>query len=100
MRGCYRAVLFKHEGREAPPDPECFETNKFQVAASIVFHAAIDPAVVTYPPVVLTSEMVPVYANASPPLDDVNRQLLNFIEVYEQNGSGWVVSNFVCLQLT
>ena len=33
--------------------------------------------------------MVVVYADA-PPLNDVNRQLLNFIEVYEQNGSGWV----------
>ena len=33
--------------------------------------------------------MVAVYADA-PPLNDVDRQLLNFIEVYEQNGSGWV----------
>ena len=47
----------------------------------------------------LTSEMVAVYADA-PPLDDVNRQLLNFIEVYEQNGSGWVFSKFVSLQLS
>ena len=43
--------------------------------------------------------MVAVYADA-PPLNDVNRQLLNFIEVYEQNGSGWVFSNFVSLQLS
>ena len=57
---------------------------KFQVAVSIVFHKAVDPA---------------VYANV-PPLNDVNRQLLNFIEVYEQNGSGWGFSNFVSLQLS
>ena len=57
------------------------------------------PAVVTQPPVVLTSEMVAVYADA-PPLNDVNRQLLNFLEVYGHNGSGWVLSNFVSLQLT
>ena len=63
--------------------------DKFQIAVSIVFHKAVDPAVVTQPPVTLTSEMVAVYADA-PPLNDVNRQLLNFIEVYEQNGSGWV----------
>ena len=44
--------------------------------------------------------MVDVYADAFPPLEDVNRQLLNFIEVYEQNRSGWVFSNFVSLQLT
>ena len=42
--------------------------------------------------------MVAVYADA--PLNDVNRQLLNFIEVYEQNGSGWIFSNFVTLQLS
>ena len=37
----------------------------------------------------LASEMVAVY-----------RQLLNFMEVYEHNGSGWVFSNFASLQLT
>ena len=69
---------------------------KFQVAFSIVFHKAVDPAVVTQPPGTLTSEVVAVYGDA-PPLNDVNRQLLNFIEVYEQNGSGRVFSNFVSL---
>ena len=73
---------------------------KFQVAVSIVFHNAFDSTVVTHPPVVLTSEMIAVYTDASPPLVDVNRQLLNFIEVYEQNGSGWMFSNSVSLQLT
>ena len=72
---------------------------KFQIAVSIVFHKAVDPAVVTQPPVTLTSEIVDVYADAHLPLNDVNRQMLNFIEVYEQNGSGWVFSNFVSLQL-
>ena len=32
-------------------------------------------------------------------LEDVNRQLLNLIEIYEHNGSGWVFSNFASLQL-
>ena len=45
---------------------------KFQIAVSIVSHKAIDPALLTQPPVTITSEMVAVYA------------------VYEQNGSGWV----------
>ena len=71
----------------------------FQIAVGIVFHKAVDPDVVTPTPVVLTSEMVVVYADA-PPLNDVNRELLNFIEVYEQNGSGWVFSNFVSSQLS
>ena len=68
---------------------------KFQFAASIVFHKTVDPAVITHPPVVLTSEMVAEYEDADPPLNDVYRQLLNFIEVYEQNCSG-----FVSLQLS
>ena len=64
-------------------------------------HNALDPSVVTQSPVTLTSEMIAVYAaDAVPPLDDINRQLLNFIEVFELNGSGWVFSNFQTLQLT
>ena len=44
--------------------------------------------------------MFAVYTDAAPPLDDVNRQLLNFIEVYKQNGSSWGFSNFFSKQLT
>ena len=58
---------------------------KFQIVFRAFFHKAVDPAAITQPPVALTSEMVALYANAAPPLDDVNRQLLNFIEVYEHN---------------
>ena len=74
-------------------------TYLFQVAFSIVFHKAINPTVVTHPPVVLTSEMFAVYTDAAPPLVDVNRQLLNLIVVFEQDCRGWVFSNFVSLQL-
>ena len=70
---------------------------KFQIAVTIVFHKAVDPAVVTHQPVTLTSEMDAVYSDAYPPLEDVYRQLLNFIQVYEHNGSGWVFSNFASL---
>ena len=73
---------------------------KLQIAVSVVFHKAVDPAVITRPPVTLTSEMIAVYADDVPPLDDVNCQLLNLIEVYEHNGSGWVFLNFASLQLT
>ena len=74
---------------------------KFQFAVDVVFHKAVDPAVVTQPPVTLTSEMVAVYPDLSPaPLEDVYRQLLTFVEVYEHNGSGWVFSYFASLQLT
>ena len=74
---------------------------KFQVAITIVYHKALDPSVVTQPPVTLTSEMIAVYAaDATQPLDEVDRQLLNFIEVFELNGSGGVFSHFQDLQLT
>ena len=73
---------------------------KFQIAVTVVFHKAVDPAVGTQPPVTLTSEMVAVYSDAFSPLKNVYRQLLNFIEVYEHYGSGWVFSNFASLQLT
>ena len=45
---------------------------KFQIAVDIVFQKAVDPAVVTQPPVTLTSGMVAVYVDAVP-LNDVNR---------------------------
>ena len=74
---------------------------KFQVAITVVFHKAVDPSVVTQPLVTLTSEMISVYAaDAAPSLDDVNRQLLSSIEVFELNGSGWIFSHFQGLQLT
>ena len=63
-------------------------------------HKAVDPAVNTQPPVTLTPEMVAVYSDDVPLLEDVNRQLVNFIEVYELNGSGWVFLEFVSLKLT
>ena len=64
-------------------------------------HKVVDPNVVTQPPVTLNSEIIAVYAAvAAPPLDDVNRELQNFIEVFELKGSGWVFSHFQDLQLT
>ena len=73
---------------------------KFQIAVNVVFHKAVDPAVVAQPPVTLTSEMIAVYADTVSPLEDVNRQLVNLVEVYEHDGSGWIFSKFASLQLT
>ena len=73
---------------------------KFQIAVDVIFHKAVDPAVITQPPVTLTSEMLAVYSGDAPPLADGNRQLVNLVEVYERNGSGWIFSNFASLQLT
>ena len=56
---------------------------KFQIAVCVVFHRAVDSAVVTQPPVTLTSEMVAVYSDAVSPPEDVNRQLLNFLKLFK-----------------
>ena len=77
-----------------------YRAYKFQIAVDVIFHKAVDPAVITQPPVTLTSEMVAVYSGDAPPLADVNRQLVNLVEVYEHNGSGWVYSNIASQQLT
>ena len=71
---------------------------KFQMAVDVIFHKAVDPTVITQPAITLTSEMVAVYG--AHPLEDINRQLLNLVEIYEHNGSGWVFSHFASLQLT
>ena len=66
---------------------------KFQMAVDVIFHKAVDPTAL-----ILTSEMVAVYG--APPLEDINRQQLNLVEIYEHNGSGWVCPDCASLQLT
>ena len=65
-----------------------------------MFHKAVDPAVVTQPPVTLRCDMAAVYPDGSPQLEETPACLLELIEVYEHDGSGWVFSSFVSLQLT
>ena len=73
---------------------------KYQVALDVMFHKAVDPAVVTQPPVTLRCDVAAVYPDGSPQLEETAACLVELIEVYEHNGSGWVFSNFVSLQLT
>ena len=44
--------------------------------------------------------MASVYARDVPRLMETVRNLLDLIEIYKQNGSGWVFSNFSFLQLS
>ena len=66
----------------------------------VVFHKAMDPTVVMQPPVTLRCEMVAVYADSLPQLGETARHLLELVEVYEHNGSGWVFSSFVSPELS
>ena len=65
-----------------------------------MFHKAVDPTILTDPPVTLRTTMDAVYPNKLPQLVETSRHLLELLEVYEQNGSGWVFSNFVSLELS
>ena len=73
---------------------------KFQVAVDVMFHNAVDPAVVTKSPVILRCEMAAVYADGSHQLEEAARDLLVLVEVCEHYGSRWVFSNIASLQLT
>ena len=60
-----------------------------------VFLKAVDPAVTTDPPVVLTSELFEVYADTdiSECLEKIYQQILNYIDVYERNRSMWILNS-------
>jgi len=75
---------------------------KFNVALHAVFEKAADSSILTEPPVCLVSEPFEVYADTSVKfcLERAFNQLLNFIEVYERNGSGWILSYLEALDIT
>ena len=76
------------------------QATKFQVAVYVMFRKAVDPTVVTQPPVTLRTTMAAVFPDGSPQLVETATHLLELIEVYEHHGSGWVFSSFASLQLT
>ena len=72
----------------------------FQIALNVVFHKAVDTTILTDPPVTLRATMAAVYPSELPQLVETSRNLLELLEVYEQNGSRWVFSNVVSMELT
>ena len=68
---CCETLQYRHAGDTTPRQPALhlllptMKTYKFQVAITTVCHKAVDPSVVTQPPVTLTSEMIAVYADAA-----------------------------------
>ena len=65
---------------------------KFQMAVDVIFHKAADPTVITQPAVTLTSEMVAVYG--APPLEDINCQLLNLMDIMDLAGCSLILLHF------
>ena len=73
---------------------------KYQITLNVVFHKAVVPTILTDPPVTLRTTMAAVYAADVPQLVETSCHLLELLEVYEQNGSVWVFSNFVSMELS
>ena len=73
---------------------------KVQIVLQAVFVKAVDPAVITVPPEVLISELFEVYADTdiSEWLEKIYKQILNCIDVYERNGSGWILDSLQSLE--
>ena len=76
------------------------KTLKVQMVLQAVFVKAVDPTVTTDPPVELTSELFEVYADTdiSECLEKIYKQILNYIDVYERNGSGWILNSLQPLE--
>ena len=66
---------------------------KFTMTVHVVFEQSTDHTVKTNPPVVLNSEPYTVYmvTDLNKILDIIHDRLLEMIEKFEENGSGWVI---------
>ena len=75
---------------------------KFNMALHVIFEKSMNPEVKTDPAVCLVSEQLEVYADTdlSKLLDFVKKQLIDQIDTYEQNGSGWFLDKLTKLQVT
>ena len=74
---------------------------KWYLGLKVVFHKAIDPSAVTDPPAYFQTEPFASYHKYDDDVwDTVKGHLEQQIENYETNGSGWVLSQFVSLDVT
>ena len=74
---------------------------KFNLSLHVIFEKAIDPEIKTDPPVILNTEPLAIYSsdNIAKELKKAEKQIVNFIDAYERNGSGWVLSDILKLDL-
>ena len=75
---------------------------KFNMALQLLFVKATDPDEVTPAPVCLVTEQFEVYAdtNVMSQLVKAKKALLNQIDTFERNGSGWILQKLLCLDTT
>ena len=80
---------------------EATSTFKWYLGLQVNFHKAADPTFCTQPPVFFQSNPSPSYFEREneETWEDALKQLEKQIEEYESNGSGWVLSQLVLLDV-
>ena len=73
---------------------------KWYLGLEVVFHQSIDPEVETIPPAYFRTDPIPSYhKHADEAWEIVKGQLEMELENYQTNGSGWIVSRLVNLDV-
>ena len=75
---------------------------KYFMTLSIKFHQATNVFDITDPPIVFHSEPYEIYdgSDITPSLKSIEMQLLKDIEVFQRNGSGWIINKLLQLDTT
>ena len=87
-----------HNARET----KCSKGIKIVMSLKLNFHQASQVTEISDPAIVFHSEPFAVYAGTDVPdvLKKIETQLLKDIDIFERNGSGWVIHNIVELDTT
>ena len=69
---------------------------KWSIALKVIMHKSVDPAVVTDPPAVFNTDMVVglIGSNYADDLKAPFNNVMQQIDNYQRNGSGWVLNQF------
>ena len=75
---------------------------KWYIALKVVFQKSADPSIQTDPPACFRTEprLGLIGTDYEENLEHVFQSLLDKIDCYERNGSGWIVHNFVDMDVT
>ena len=74
---------------------------KLSLALKVIMHLSVDPAVVTDPPAVFNADMVVglIGSNYEDELKTAFENVMQQIDEYQRNGSGWVLDQFLELDV-
>ena len=96
------AILYMEEKIHTIRDEKCSKGVKFFMSLKMTFYKAAHVDNITDPPIVFHSEPLEVYTatDVIESLRNIETQLLRDIEIFERNGSGWIMSNLIQLDTT